>query len=433
MEYQKIANLIDDDASNQPSKFRTRNWIEINDESRGAYNVNSQIKFKTTMLKSSLCDYSDAYILVKGTITVNNTAAAGAAANNTNKKVIFINCAPFTNCISEINNSQIDNAKDIDIVMAMYNLIEYSDNYAKTTGSLWQYCKDIPARNANGENIVFDVNNTTDSFKFKAKIAGQTGNGGTKDVEIMVPLKYLSNFWRTLEMPLINCEVNLILTWSSTCVLIATSVQNQAATFAITDTKFYVPVVTLSTQENTKFIQQLKSGFKQVINWNKYLSKPELLAQNPNLNHLVEPSFQGINRLFVLAFENDDDRISDDEYYLPAVEIKDYNIVINGENFFDQPIKNNKITYDNIRKIATGQGDDYTTGCLLDYPYFANTYKMIAVDLSKQQALDADPSAIQQINFTANLDRAGDTRVYFILEEVKENILDFSQGTVKVL
>ena len=380
---------------------------------------------KTTMLKSSLCDYSDAYILVKGTISVNNTAAQGAAANNTNKKVIFKNCAPFTNCISEINNTQIDNAKDIDIVMPMYNLIEYSDNYAKATGSLWQYCKDIPARNVNNEIIVFDVNNVTDSFNFKVKITGQTGNHGTKDVEIIVSLKYLSNFWRTLEMPLIN--------WSSTCVLIATGNQNQNATFTITDTKLYVPVVTLSTQENTKFFQRLKSGFKRVINWNKYLSKPELLAQNPNLNHLVEPSFQGVHRLFVLAFENDDDRTSDDQYYLPTVEIKDYNIVINGENFFDQPIKNNKVTYDNIRKIATGQGDDYTTGCLLDYPYFKNTYKMIAVDLSKQQALDADPGAIQQINFTANLDRAGNTRVYFILEEAKETILDFSQGTVKVL
>ena len=432
MECQKIANLIDD-TSNQPSKFRTRNWVEINDESRGAYNVNSQIKYKTAMLKSSLCDYSDAYIFVKGTISVNNAAAAGAAVNNTNKKVIFKNCAPFTNCISEINNTQVDNAKDIDIVMSMYNLIEYSDNYAKTTGSLWQYYKDIPARNNNNEINEFTGGNTTDSFNFKAKITGQTGNGGTKDVEIIVPLKYLSIFWRTLEMPLINCEVNLILTWSSTCVFIATNIPNQNATFEITDTKLYVPVVTLSTQENTKFLQQLKSGFKRVINWNKYLSKPELLAENPNLNHLVEPSFQGVNRLFVLAFENDDHRTSDDRYYLPTVELKDYNIMINDENFFDQPIKNNKVTYENIRKIAASQGDDYKTGCLLDYPYFADTYKMIAVDLSKQQALDADPRAIQQINFTANLDRAENTRVYFILEEAKETILDFSQGPVKVL
>ena len=347
------------------------------------------------------------------------------------KKVIFKNCAPFTNCTTEINNTQIDNAKDIDIVMPMYNLIEYSDNYAKTTGSLWQYCKDIPALDVNDESVVFNVNNVTDSFNFKAKMTGETENNGTKDVEIMVPLKYLSNFWRTLEMPLINCEVNLIFTWSSTCVLVATGVQNQNATFAITDTKLYVPVVTFSTQENIKFYQQLKSGFKRVINWNKYISKPELLAQN--LNHLVESSFQGVNRLFVLAFENDNHRSSARRYNLPTVEIKDYNIMINGENFFNQPIKNNKVTYDNIRKITTGQGDDYTTGCLLDYPYFADTYKMIAVDLSKQQALDADPRAIQQINFTPNLDRAGNTRVYFILEEAKETILDFSQGTVKAL
>ena len=419
MEYQKIANLIDD-TSNQPSKFITRNWVEISDESRGAYNVNSQIKFKTTMFKSSLCHYSDAYILVKGTISVNNTAAAGVAANNNDRKVIFKNCAPFTNCISEINNTQVDNAKDIDIVIPMYNLIEYSDNYEKTTGSLWQYCKDIPAQNDNNEIVVFRRNNLT-------------GNNGTKDVETMVPLKYLSNLWRTLEMPLINCEVNLILTWPSTCVIVSTDNVNQAATFAITDTKLYVPVVTLSRQENTKFLQQLKSGFKRVINWNKYLSKPELLAQNLNLNHLIEPSFQGVNRLFVLAFENDDHRGSTRRYNLPTVEIKDYNIMINGENFFDQPIKNNKVTYENIRKIATGQGDDYTTGCLLDYSYFADTYKMIAVDLSKQQALDADLRAIQQINFTANLDRAGNTRVYFILEEAKETIIDFPQGTVKVL
>ena len=108
MEYQKIANLIDDNTLNQPSKFRTKSWIDINDESRATYNVNSQIKLKTTMLKSSLCDYSDAYILVKGTISVNNTAAQDATANNTNKKVIFKNCAPFTNCISEINNTQIE-------------------------------------------------------------------------------------------------------------------------------------------------------------------------------------------------------------------------------------------------------------------------------------------------------------------------------------
>ena len=140
---------------------------------------------------------------------------------------------------------------------------------------------------------------------------------------------------------MINCEVDLILKWSSTFVI---TDSNGAGTFAITDTKLYVPVVTLSTQENTKLLQQLKLGFKRVINRNKYLSKPESFRRNANLNYLVEPIFQGINRLFVLAFEDDTQRTSHSGYYLPNVEIKDYNIMINGENFFDQPIKNNKVT-----------------------------------------------------------------------------------------
>ena len=173
------------------------------------------------MLRSSLCDYSDAYILVKGNKTVNNTAAADADSNNANKKVMFKNCAPFTDCISQTNNTQVDNAKDIDIIMPMYNLIEYSDNYSKTFGSLWEYCKDIPAVNNNSNIVDFNGANATDSFNFKTKITGQTDNNGRIDnVEIMVPLKYLTNFRRTLEMPLVNCEVNLILTWSAHCVII---------------------------------------------------------------------------------------------------------------------------------------------------------------------------------------------------------------------
>ena len=125
--------------------------------------------------------------------------------------------------------------------------------------------------------------------------------------------------------------------------------------------------------------------------------------------------------------------MSHSTYYLPKVEIKDYNIMIDGRNFFDQPINSMNKTYENIRKIATGKGDDYTTGCLLDYPYFKDYYKMIAVDLSKQQELDADPRKIQQINFTANLDRAGNTTIFFIIEQEKEIIFEFSQGTVKIL
>ena len=200
MEYQKIANLLDNgvalNASNQPSKIRTRNWVEINDESRGTYTSND-IKFKTTILRSNLYDYADAYIHVKGTITIAGAGNDDATkrADERDKAVTFKNCliiyvcivyftSPFTKCISKINNTDIDNAQNIDIVMPMYNLIEYSDNYSKTSGSLWQYYKDDP-----NNNIIH-----SESFKSKIKITGKTpAYGNTKDVEIIVPLKYLNN------------------------------------------------------------------------------------------------------------------------------------------------------------------------------------------------------------------------------------------------
>ena len=249
----------------------------------------------------------------------------------------------------------------------------------KTPGNLWQYCKEIPAIDDDAGITDFNRANATDSFNFKTEIIGQTNNNGIINVKVMVPLKYLSNFWRTLEMSLINCEIELILTWTRDYVIIYTNVDNQIPTFTITETNLYVPIVTLLTQDNAKLLPQLKSGFKKAISWNKYLTKPELLAQNPNFNYLIEPSFQGVNRLFVLAFENDDQKTSNKRYYIPNVEIKDYNVMIDGKYFFDQPINNMIKTYENIRKITTGQGDYYTAGCLLDYTYFKKYYKMIAV------------------------------------------------------
>ena len=211
MEYQKIINLLEN-KTNQATKFRTKNWIEINDDSRGTYNTNIKIKFKTSMLGTSLCDYSDAYILVSGTITI-----TGAWNDNPvrllderNKRVIIENCAPFTDRISEINNSQRDNAKYLDVLTLMCNLIEYSDNYSKISGGLWQYYRDDPNYNIT----------RSESFKYKTKITGKTpAAGNRKGVKIAVPLKYLSNFWRTLEIPLINCENKLLLTWSEDCVI----------------------------------------------------------------------------------------------------------------------------------------------------------------------------------------------------------------------
>ena len=182
--------------------------------------------------------------------------------------------------------------------MPMYNLIEYSDNYSKTTVNLWQYYRDEP-----NDNLT-----DSESLKSKIKITGKTpDDGNTKDVEIIVPLKYLSDFWRTLEMPLINCEVNLELTWSKDCVITNSTGEGK---FQITETKLYVPVVTLSTQDNTKLLQQLKSGFKRTINWNKYESKMLTERQNQYLDYLVAPSFLEVNRLFVLSLEIEEQRIS---------------------------------------------------------------------------------------------------------------------------
>ena len=220
------------------------------------------------MLKSSLCDYADAYIFLKGAITITGAGdeAAARQAHERDEGVIFKNCASFIKCISKINDTEIDNAQDIDIAMPSFNLIEYSENYSKTSESLWQYYKDEP-----NYNLV-----DSELFKSKVKITGKTPAGGnTKDDKMILLVKYLSSFWRTLELALINGKVSLFLTWSSTCVITNSTSEGR---FTITDAKRFVPVVTLSTQDYAKLLQQLKSGFRRTINWNKYQSDPKSIC-----------------------------------------------------------------------------------------------------------------------------------------------------------
>ena len=226
-------------------------------------------------------------------------------------------------------------------------------------------------------------------------------------------------------MPLINCEIYLQLKWSKNCILVADTAANQNAEFKITDKKLYVPVRTLSTQDNIKLLKQLKSGFKRTINWNKYLPRPANRVQNKYLYFLIDPRFQGVNRLFVLSFKDDVGGESHKQYYLPTVEITNCNVMIDGKNFFDHLIKNDLKAYDIIRNIGTGKGDDYTRGCLLDYPYFKKYSKLTAIDLNKQQNLDADAKTIQKYNFTENLGRGKCFSMLFIIEEAKETALDF--------
>ena len=291
MNIKKTINLLVT-TLNQPTKFRTKNRVKINDVSRGTYNTYSQIKFKNLMLRSSLCGYSNEYILVKITITVPNIGTA-AAPDNKNKRVMFKNCATFTDCISKMNNPQVDHAKDIDVVMPVCNLIEYSYFYLKTSASLWKYYKDKPPIN-NADGIIDFPNddNNIVSFKFKQKITDGKGNDGKKDVEIRVPFKSLVNIWRTQDIQLVNCETNFILTWSVNCFIIANLLKNQVPTFETTDTKLYVLLLSLSTQDNVKLLQQLKSSFKRIINYNNYQLKARILTQNQYLDYKIDPHFQ---------------------------------------------------------------------------------------------------------------------------------------------
>ena len=234
-----------------------------------------------------------------------------------------------------------------------------------------------------------------------------------KNIDIVVPLKYLSNFWKTLGIPLINCEVSLILTWSENCVLTDIKTQTARGTrvainaptnaaFKITDVKLYVPVVTLSTENDKTLLGQLRTGFKRTIKRNKYRSEMTNQTQNNNLNHLKDPTFTKVNRLFVLSFENEEDRRSFSKCYVPNVQIKDFNVLIDEKSFFDIPIKNEEETYQQI--IEMGRNNDYTTGNLLDYEYFSKHYNLIAIDLSKQIELE-NPDLKQQINFIGKLER----------------------------
>ena len=283
------------------------------------------------MLRSDLCDYSDAYVWVKGKITVTNPNDNA----NFNKQLTLKNNAPFISCISKINGELVENAEDLDIVIPMYNLLEYSKNYEKTSGSLFNYYRDEPSEitigaGNNARNI--SIRNSK-SFDYKTKTTESldVGEDEKEDVTIAIPLKYLGNFWRSLDIPLINCEITLILSWYKDCVLVgrdfrgppaaATNRINSPADakFEITDCKLYVPVVTLSAENDNKLLEQLKIGFRRSTKWNKYMSQMSNQNKNNNLNYLIDPTFSNVNKLFVLSFENEDGRTSYYKYYMPSV------------------------------------------------------------------------------------------------------------------
>ena len=357
MEYDKINTLLlsEDNESEKLPKFVTREYVRVN-SLLDTYNENKSIRFKTPMLRSNLCDYSDAYILVKSTITVNGVLnGAENDITRRNRPLTLKNNAPFVSCITRINGKLIEDTDDIDIVIPKYNLLEYSKNYRKTIESLYNHYSD---ELTNDDNDNFANRNVVNSeaSKYKKKITGNTYNvdvddvnkNGTQKIELAIPLNCLGNFWRALNIPLISCKIFLELKWNKNCVI--TSLERRqvdadvdpvvrdnaptGATLSITDCKLYVPVVTLSKDDEIKLLTNLKSGFKRKIIWNKYILQMTTEEANNNLNILIDPTFTNVNRLFVLAHRTADDRQSFSQFYLPNVMVKDYNVIIDKLAFF---------------------------------------------------------------------------------------------------
>ena len=365
---------------------------------------------------------------------VDGTIRATNAVNAT--RLALKNYAPFTKCNLETNDEHVDTAENLDIVMPMYNLIEYSDNYQDSLAALYQYKRDEPPE---ADAVVDLTANNSDFLKYKIRLLGNVaevaGDGAgirRLNVKAVVSLKYLSNFFRSLEMPLINCKIKLNVTWKKECVL---STGAGEAVFIINDTKLYVPVVTLSKEDNKDFIEQQNKGFQRSIYWNEYKTKEINEDADDNVFKYMnlDPSFQGVNRLFVMAYNRPNGqptRNGQRKYYLPRISLNKYNVIIDGRNFYDNPIESDIEKYRELKKVMIGKGEDYTTGSLLDYNYFDKHYKLVAVDLSKQKELDADPRAIQQIEFKYML--GTNSTIYWVLEKSKETILEFYKGTVKV-
>ena len=298
MENKKIINLLDKIDTNS-KHFATKKWYIINDENNTNYGVNKDtgtnnpdtIKYDTRVLKPNLCDYAEAYILVDGTIRATNALNA--------IRLALKDCAPFTKCNLEINDEHVDTAENLDIVMPMYNLIEYSDNYQDSSATLYQYKREEPPEDGTVADLTAD---NSDCLKYKIKLLGNVTEVASDaagvirlNVKVVVPLKYLSNFFRSLEMRLINCKIKLNLTWKKKCVL---STGAGKAVFIINDTKLYVPVVTLSKEDNKDFIEQKNKGFQRSIYWNEYKTKEINEDADANVFKYInlDPSFHGVNR-----------------------------------------------------------------------------------------------------------------------------------------
>ena len=405
-----------------------------------------------------MCDFNDAYIVVTGKVNATNAIIPNGTAPPRDifysGEIALKNPAPFFNYILKINNQLTEDVQDLDIVMPMYNLLYYSKNFRKTTGSFWNYYPDIPSARVIGfENertrVLYSILHS-ESFDYKFKLVGDLPAGNNAEltnIKIVVPLKNLSNFISNLNFLMINTEIELILKWSQSCVLTekvfrerknaipaqggnplvpAVVTINTASdlTFNITDCKLYVPVLTLQEKYDNKLLEGLKTGIDIDYEWKRYRTQAINQPKTNNLNFLIDPTFSKVNRLFVLAFPNEEDRSSFAKYYTPRIEIKDYNVLIDLQPFYDVPIKNKEQTYKALTELLNH--DNYTTGNSLNYEYFYRPYKLIAIDLSKQNSEFKN----QQINFVGKLEE--DATIFFIIEEKVITGIKFEQNSLTI-
>ena len=386
----------------------------VNDHNNGNYNqgddVHSIVKFNTEIVKPFLCDYSDAYILVTSDIKV--------AVTDNNTRVAIKNFHPFTRISFKLNGEQVDTADNLDLTMESYNMLEYSDNYADTTASLYQYKRPEPRDNNGVLNDLTAANSS--SFKCQSgliqkQLTKENGHSETanvsadpnfnvahrlwRNIKIVVALKYVSNFFRSLEFPLINTKLYMELNWTQNSVL---SSINQNSIFQITRGELYIPVVTLNIEDNNKLSELLSEEFEKTVTWNEYKSKIEGINISANNNNFKRTTLD---------------------------------VLIDGRNFYDQNVNSNIVRYNEHLKMTTGRSEDYSTGCFMDYYYYIKDFNFVGIDLSHQSVLDTDSKVNQQIEFVYKLpsgDNAIDYDLLTVLEKEKQTVLKFSQGTVKV-
>ena len=452
MKSQKIINLLDHKDGDDP-RFETRKWYIVNDHNNGNYSqgddVRSIVKFDTETVRPFLYNYSDAYILVTGNIEGQN--------GNDATRVAVKNCHPFTRVTFKLNNEQVDTADNLDLSMNLYHMLEYSGNYADTTGSLYQHKR--PEPRANNDNVD-NLGTALSSLKYQSGLVQKqltTPNSENvlantdpnfanaqriwKNIKIVVPLKYISNFFRNLELPLINTKLYMELNWTKFSV---SCNQDHNSIFQVTKCELYIPIVTLNTENNNKLSELLIKGFERTVIWNEYKSKIErvTIPQNDNMfkRTTLDVSFQGVSKLFTAAYEtgdiqrNTNHQHSRRRYYLPRAEITDYNVLIDGRNFYDQSVNSSIVRYNELLKMTTGRSEDYSTGFLLDYDYYLKDFNIVGIDLSHQAVLDSDPKVNQQIEFVYKLPSGNADISYNILtvfEKEKQTVLKFSEGTVK--